>query len=342
MRLKDISGSWRPVLPSPLPKTPSSLPHLVEALASDPSRHGLRTIKENRILHPPLDTELLRRAFRGRRTAIVGDSTVLYTARWLKALLLLPRAQLDSLGTLDLEDANRLVVPDGNYSQISPHWNWKTPYQDRTDGTALRWFGFTGPSTGSCNWDRVLSQVSDFRPDVVHLTFGLHWLHFLGAGRDVDACNVQRWLGYEEWLDTTINAFHAAGAHTIVVKTVNSICDQAYAGNYSRAASLYGKLDPHVLAECESILGRWSIDRSARIEYCKHGTMTEHGVTHLNQRIVRHLHSDPRIAAIVDDAALLSCNYTTQNDGRHYHTLNLVRIRYLATVLLHANRTYHQ
>jgi hypothetical protein len=36
------------------------------------------------------------------------------------------------------------------------------------------------------------------------------------------------------------------------------------------------------------------------------------GVAHLNQRLLSHLQCDQRIAAIVDESALLSCNYTSQ------------------------------
>lgn len=265
-----------------------------------------------------LDSELIWRAFRGRRTALVGDSTVLVLGKVAEDAAAAARRSLGQSWKAESGCCQPDDRPDGVYEAIEPKFLPPEPY-NATDGTALSWFGFSGPTTESRTIGS-LSQVARFQPDVVYFTFGLHWLHFLGIGRDERECHMRHWLDYEHWLDAATDAFRATGAHTVVVKTVNSIC-----GNYALASHLYGRFDEQTLARCALTAGQgWPTNTSSAdylAEYCladyrqawyDERAWGQWGRTSQNQRLLSHLQCDQRIAAIVDESALLSCNYTSQ------------------------------
>ena len=319
--------------------------------------------------------------------ALVGDSTLFYLERWLQTLLVNmtntnnePSVVIDDLRNMNMTHANEVVshyhyhpeeedVDDIDYHQVG--WsNAASPEVRLADGTAVVWDGFRGsPGETACHFDSVWKRVFDIKPQILVVNFGLHWLHLMGAGRDVPLCYVEAWLTYEDWLQSIVDMARASeSVKLLLFKTTNYVCEDLFWGDYADGAALYKEGSKNVdtaRQTCRHLIQALVRDNTAgnglRIDmlgaenitrYCSKAVLDEYGVKDLNHRLLEFVQKrqpkgtlqqvtttnrtnikDAMTIAIFNDHDLQSCAYSEPNDGRHYHPLNLMRIRLLANMI---------
>lgn len=287
---------------------------------------------------PGLDDELIRKVFIGRRTVFVGDSTLFYPTKWLHEIMSRLHRN-DTTGiTVDMTmtEANRV---------INPRLDGKPP-TFTSNTTSMEWFGFRGAANAVCNLDGIWNHVLQSRPHILLVNMGLRWLHFMGVGRDVEDCMAKNWVQYEDFLSRAVDIAREIQAEILLFKTTNYVCDAKFVGKYATATTLYSRADEETLADCRqkiqnTDLGK-SIPEADVSNFCRYGTFNEVGSSHLNARLESFVRR--RQSQLVGQKTLLkldvfndhdvqSCNYTREGDGRHYHPLNLLRLRLLANQL---------
>jgi hypothetical protein len=203
-------------------------------------------------------------------------------------------------------------------------------------------------------------------PQILVINQGLHWLHFMGEGRDMNNTKfLSSWVHYETWLlghlQTAINhnrklkntSNNYKTIQVMLFKTTNRICDSHFLKAYARAAHLYSVNDADTLSKCREMIARnnlngttinSNITSSDIANYCENATMTEAGVVHLNERLYNFVERQKQQlqeeleetglkVAIVPDHDIQSCPFTPQGDARHYDRLNVMRIRLYANIL---------
>jgi hypothetical protein len=296
-----------------------------------------------------LDEELLRKVFRGRRIAFVGDSTLFYMTKWLKRILD-TEEDLTSLSSLNLTEANDLVNP----ISVNPTRDKNLGFGDGnpppirdSNGTSIIWTGHAGRSA-ACSFKKSWNEVKRLRPEVLVVNFGLHWLHQYGGAppRNVGWCKFENWLNYEAWLDEVVQIAQVVDARVLLFKTTNLMCTAKFTGVYATANNLYEAKDPAILQTCREKAGQRVSDGGAQsrvgeedIEnYCFNGTFNEAGVSYLNERVRKFVEKNQNISSklfmgIYNDHDVETCPFTGDGDGHHYHPLNMLRIRLLANHL---------
>ena len=311
---------------------------------------------------PGLSSQLIDEVYRGKRIALVGDSTIFYLARWMQTLLSNYTASQDAqLQDMDMTPANYAVNPD---MDEQAGWSNSAPAELRlSDGTVVVWDGRRGsPGESACQFDSVWKHIfQEVRPGIVVVNFGLHWLHLMGAGRDVPLCYVQAWLNYENWLASIVKMAKDSGSvRLLLFKTTNYICVDQFWGDYADAAALFqseGKNVETARNKCRHLIQELVRDstRAAGLpvdmlgaenitRYCERAVFNDYGVKDLNHRLLEFVQkqqqqqqkqrpSNNMTIAIFNDHDLQSCAYSAPNDGRHYHPLNLMRIRLLANMI---------
>ena len=337
---------------------------LTAALHANPETFGLRPYwagkegKENDIdmspkhsssIYPGLDDNLLESSFRGEQVYFFGDSTLYYLDQWIYRLLATTNRTLvdGSLSSMDMTAANEAV------DNASPEITFYTiTYgESKTYVSGTFTVGAVGPG-GTCDLSRKYakmkakcSRVSGGCHTVI-ANFGFHWLHFHGAGRTLSGCEAVKWIHYEQWMQHMVQLAREVGAKILLFKTLNFICSEKYTDEYAEAHAMYSSKDSNVRLtnECFQDL-RNDIpadvgDADVR-SYCYNATFNERGSTHLNQRMdvfvkenrVRIKENLGIEIGLYNDHDIESCAYTNTSDGRHYHSLNLVRIRLLGHLL---------
>lgn len=326
---------------------------------------GTTTNKKYPTWHfPGLSHSLLKETFKGKRTLLVGDSTLFFMERWLQTLLYNKTKQdLNFLEHLNMTMANYNVNPD-----MDPDvgWNPDTPahYYSKQDGTVVAWDGHRGmPGEAACHWDAVYEQITAMRPHVLVVNFGLHWLHLMQVGRDVPLCYVRAWLTYEDWLASIVLLAQEAGVKLLLFKTTNAVCTDHFWGEYSDGVTLYQNRNvEQTRAKCKRAIQAMVRDHTKMgttaatknnndtllytndniVRYCQRAVLDEYGAKDLNLRLQEFVHNyqaknantnSNMTVAIFNDHDIQSCTYATLNDGRHYHPLNLMRIRMLANMI---------
>lgn len=316
---------------------------LINALRSESEGKGLRDWCSHKTGYcfPGLDEDLLSTAFRGRSIALVGDSTLYYPMKWLFRLLLKTDNNTSHMWQQNTSTSFTYINPTGD-----PHLGLPGPppvLKQKSDGTHIAWYGFAGPAANTCNFSSVWDRVRQHSPEILVVNFGLHWLH-LTPSRSVRSCVVERWLEYETFLDNVTRLAVEINAKILLFKTTNLICDDQYYGGLSAANQLYRSKDKDTLQKChESVNKSFShsgvvlTDTGSVDSYCQNGTFNEIGSAHLNRRMEKHVREwqapegSNLTMRLLNEHDLQSCSYT--NDGRHYHTLNLVRIRLLGNII---------
>jgi len=75
--------------------------------------------------------------------------------------------------------------------------------------TLVEWLGFgETPSGGQIEslLDGAWINAKAARPDVTVVNMGMHWLHFMGQGRDLDGFATDSWVNYEDkWLRRVVD-----------------------------------------------------------------------------------------------------------------------------------------
>lgn len=286
---------------------------------------------------------------------LIGDSTLFGLTRWMQTLFLNETAaQQDALNHMLLTNANYAVNPEW-LDQVG--WTNETPpeIQIQHDGTHIVWDGHRGdPGEQACEFDVIWTRVKQLQPHILVVNFGFHWLHFMGGGRDVPLCSVQAWLEYGQWLNTVVDVALESGVKLLLFKTTNFICTDHYWGDYSDSEALYARQDPYILSRCKREIqrlmeqhghgngqnGQVDLSNEDIARYCSKGALDEYGVKDLNHRLLEFVQAKQRVITgselkmeIFNDHDVQSCQYSEPNDGRHYHPLNLMRIRLLANMI---------
>jgi hypothetical protein len=311
---------------------------------------------------PGLSGPLLHKTLRGKKIVLVGDSTIFYMMRWIQTLLLnTTQATLDHLLQMDMAAGNHAVNPNAE-DQLG--WANETPPEIQLeDGTHIVWTGHRGdPGDKVCQFDAIWARIRLLQPDILVVNFGLHWLHLIaeqGRGRSVPLCAVQYWLHYEQdWLHQVTKVALKSHVKLLLFKTTNYMCIDNFWGDYSDAVAWYQRQDAYAINRCERELQRKrdyyhnspemvssfvGLDDANLTRYCEKGVFDEYGAKDLNHRIFEfvqeynsknnQLKSSGLQMAVFNDHDTQSCTYSEPNDGRHYHPLNLMRIRLLANVI---------
>lgn len=318
-----------------------NLPALRQLLQSNPNENGLRdlSVSSSGYYFPGLDVDLLRRAFFHRKIVLIGDSTLRQLMIWLDEVLF--RVKNHDFGvnktTTTLNEANDMFDQHKSMKRRRAF-----PFIDKASGTHIQWKGFHGHTDASaCDMQPRWEFVKQFRPDILVVNMGLHWLQFQNLGRDILGCVVEQWVHYERFLAEALRIAQEAHVKLLLYKTTNFICEEKYIGAYAFATQLYSSMNETVIANCVASLRKeteiHNITSYDLDNYCRNGASIEAGSMYLNQRIIEFvdLHqnvTDVRIE-IFNDHDIDNCLYTTEGDGRHYFELNLVRIRMLANML---------
>jgi len=304
-----------------------------EGFQSDPETTALQRFQKLGCDLPGLDVDLINSTFLSRSIVFIGDSTLYYPAKWMKVLL--EHRLYDNLSQTDLSRGNIIVNPTGD-----PHLGMLgDPPLIHFNRTRVQWLGYAGRNENECYraniWERFHNIDS---PEVVVANMGMHWLHFIGMGRDVPTCIVQQWIAYEDWLRELVEHCQRMGVKVLLLKTTNKICDEKYTGIYGRASVLFNEEDRNTIEACKNRVRSMnsSFPDSDITNYCVNGVMTEKGASFLNQRLHRFVENfrmrDLKVA-VWNDHDLDLCEYTNREDGRHYHPLTLALIRSMANNL---------
>ena len=248
------------------------------------------------------------------------------------------------------------VVPLGEETTQQQQTIIKHSYDMVWDG----YRGLAGP--GGENYGILWERVRRWQPNILVVNAGLHWLHFQGAGRDAPLAHVRLWVAYEEWMKEAIRLANDCGSSLLLFKTTNRICEEKYAGIYADAVTRLAQerqgqnstTAPTFVDHCSQQLQDLQhqeprnttvhsprlLSKTDIVRYCREGTFDEVGVQHLNDRLFQFVRDMPPANAtsnltisIFNDHDVMSCNYTKATDGRHYHPLNLMRIRLLANMV---------
>jgi hypothetical protein len=157
------------------------------------------------------------------------------------------------------------------------------------------------------------------------------------------------WANYETWLQSILDLAVQVKAKIVLFKTVNFICEDAFRDAFQRASREYHDQNTTTIERCEAVLMKFVNTNNDTAgdafpvytkdvqSYCRNGAFTERGVRHLNQQIYKFVNQlDPiegLVVGVFNDHDVESCPYTTEGDGRHYHSLNLLRLRSMSYVI---------
>ncbi|KAL7468100.1 hypothetical protein ACHAXS_008328 [Conticribra weissflogii] len=333
---------------------------LIKAIHSDPEYISLRpwssVDQKNKTIHfAGLDHNLLRDAFRGRRIVILGDSTLRNLNQWLHKLLSTRNeTSLDTLSSMNLSEANNFITSQvwescslsGGDKHLECRGMSIAPKTNLYDGTMVRFI--RGPPTVPVSVDVCVNftdhfvSVKAFQPDTIIANMGLWFLHFQTLHRTVGSCVAETWINYEDWLESLVTVAEQSGAKVLVFKTTNFICVEKYVGAFVEANRLYSDLDNAILKACSDDIraGASAMTSDIDIEnYCMNGTFNDSGSRYLNERLYRFVEkkqhdSTSRVKLrVLNDHDIQSCKYTPVGNARHYHEMNLARIRLLGNIL---------
>ena len=333
----------------------TSLPLLISSLRTDPEnglsplslRSDHQDTQSQQVFNfPGLNENLLSSAFRGRRIAFVGDSTLYYPAKWLFVLL---QSRDDQKQTTIYKGLSNLNLTYGNSFVRSISSRCKgvnciildggsspKPIENEQDGTNIQWMGVSGPTRiFESAFQHAWKKVRSLKADIVVVNMGLHFFHFYGHGKDTAGPSIHAWVNYEAWLQNALEQIVSAGAKIILFKTTNFICEEKYVREYSTGNTLYRQKDNTTLAECNKLAyeeGKpHQLTRDNITNYCKLGVFNENGASYLNERLFVFVKSLPEMAGIkigiFNDHDVEQCQHC--KDGRHYHESNLLRLRML-------------
>jgi hypothetical protein len=375
-----------------------SLQSLLKALHDEPEEKGVRPLTfqtnitgetHSNCTFSGLNSQLIDCAFRGKRIALVGDSTLQVFTKSLIALIVttirareidgssisdpylknligrkkdIPNSNViyTDLSTMPLSNATSLLWSTAVYKSYHETVTWLTDnfsYRNEDDDIWIQYHSSPEPF-----WN----QSETMTPQILVINEGLHWLHFMGEGRDMNNKEfLSFWVHYETWLlghlQNAINhnrklkntSNNDKTIQVMLFKTTNRICDSHFLDEYARAAHLYSVNDADTLSKCREMIARINlkgttinsnITSSDIANYCENATMTEAGVVHLNERLYKFVERQKQQlqeeleetglkVAIVPDHDVQSCPFTYQGDGRHYARLNVMRIRLYANIL---------
>lgn len=356
---------------------PRDIPLLIETIKKDLSELGFRNATVCGRVFPGLVAETLE-VLRGQRIALLGDSTLAYFTHWLTFFLDHNRFHMfDPVSNNDPQNECLRDLPkppnrprlyeEMNLDQAmgvarcrvektcnaTPCDNYEEGPSILTlkDGTELMYGGMNLFDDHKRTEEKLTTmwiQAREFRPTIMVVNMGIHWLHFYGIARNVSAEGIKRWILYENFLEVVYQNAVSMNATALLYKTTNFICDEQLYENFLHSHKLYTNNDHETLQACqEEIVGldqSWFSKRLSDVQdYCRKGTINNHGSLHLNQRLRVFVEQKKNratkdsnnglIVDIFDDNSIQGCAYCDKYDGLHFHTLNPIRTRILANQL---------
>jgi hypothetical protein len=315
------------------------IPLLVDALKSNPQQNGLRPFSSNKTHFRGLDHAQINQAFVGRRIAFVGDSTLRYFTRWLTATIMMydtsnNTTDYPDLTTRDLSNATTLLA---QHSKADLNSSERPEPFIRQDGTHIAWFGRDGTDKKrSHSFNEIWPLVYGMNPEIIVANMGMHWLR----RSSMVGPTVARWIRYESWLDEIVHAAKHTGAKVLLFKTTNFICNGKLKKDQQRYNKLYHAKSSKVTTNCKTQgitkAAQFNFTKEEAARYCEFGTFDEAGSDYLNERLRTYVKGLEKqkpsfYVGIFNDHDVESCDYTSE--GRHYKSLNLLRIRLLANLL---------
>lgn len=353
----------------------SILPDLIATLHDHPEEAGLRPFhridtnnKVNDIratnetmvtIVPGLNAEV----FLNRRITFFGDSTVRFPTQYLQVLLN-NHCKLDVdyvYDNMTLSAANSFIRKKGKSCspevRFGPNGRTTPRHTYPTNTTQIHYSNACADDhmvDKDPFIDRAWRETMKMQPQVLVVNMALHWLSFMGMGKEVNETSILRWIFYEEWLQEAIDEAIDIGVEIILFKTTNLICADKWQGKLARAHKKYTSTDTLVLnqtlRECErlvkalisvtnlNVTRRYpSVTKEQVSLYCRYGTFSDKGANYLNYRLYRFIQKLPSNLSIkfgiFDDRGIESCEYTQETDGRHYRGLILARLRLLGNIL---------
>jgi len=190
----------------------------------------------------------------------------------------------------------------------------------------------------------MFEQSKLLKPEIIVFNMGFHWLHSCPTRCPTDPRMVWRWVHYQQWLQSGLKLAKQVSAKLLLFKTVNYVCSDAFRGNFQSESRAYQDQDPNQLELCQATLKplvnnntEFPVSAQDTNDYCRFGSYTEIGSHHFNQQIndfVKNLEPMENLTvAVYNDHDVESCSYTKEGDGRHYHNLNLLRLRSMANLI---------
>jgi len=296
------------------------------------------------------------RSFRGHRIAFMGDSTLLYLSKHLKAMLILDdddhrlnRTKLE-YDQMTLSSAENAIQTKGK-TYINVKTSVHAKYDNPLDGTAMRWMGLAGFSLTGDSEDFINTMFlegEELQPDVVVTNMGFHWVHLCGhvdkfCPKHAGGVVIQRWLHYRvHWLQRVYDWAVKMNVKVLLFKTLNFICGDARTGDWATGDAAYTSFDKETIRNCtkrlEPLSGPFLLSRTDIDDYCRHGQYTEVGVQHLNKVIVdfvNDVQNNPDgsnlTVGLFNDHDVENCDTTV--DGIHHRANLMLRGRLLANAI---------
>ena len=190
------------------------LPSIIAKINEDPEDNGLKpfTIVRNSYMKlcPDKSTCSIKgldlSIFRGKRTALLGDSTLFYPTQWLYPMMTHLNDEeengIPKYDEMSLSEASEVVKKRAGILGV------KELITDSTDNTLIQWAGVKGPGASKTLETRIsgmIETVSRLNPHVLVANMGLHWLH-LHPLVPKDGIVIHRWVHYNtSWLREVYN-----------------------------------------------------------------------------------------------------------------------------------------
>ena len=289
--------------------------------------------------------------FRGRRTALLGDSTLFYPTQWFYPMMTHLNDEEEN-GTpkydeMSLSEASEVVKKRAGILGVKlPDTRGKELMTDSTDNTLIQWAGVRGPGASKTLETRIsgmIETVSQLNPHVLVANMGLHWLH-LHPLVPKDGIVIHRWVQYKNtWLQKVYNLAMDMNETTLLLfKTTNFVCDSKRTGDWEKYSNLYLSMDNRTIETCyeenKQFVGTYDLTKSQVYDYCRFGQFTEIGVQHYNSMVydfVREVHenqTDSRLTVgVFNDHDVESCEST--NDAIHHREKMEIRLRLLSNTI---------
>lgn len=305
------------------------------------------------------------KSFRGHRIAFMGDSTLLYLSKHLKAMLLLDdhdtrsnrtdknnisKTKLIEYDKMRLSSAQNVIQTRGR-TYINVKTSIHAKYDNPVDGTAMGWMGLAGFSLTGDSEDLINSMFregEELKPDIVVTNMGFHWIQLCGhvdkfCPKHAGGVVIQRWLHYRvHWLQRVYDWAVKMKVKVLLFKTLNYICSDVRTGDWATGDAAYKSLDEETIQNCtkrlEPLSGPFILRQTDIYSYCRNGQYTEVGVIYLNDIISKFVKDIQKnedgshlTVGLFNDHDVENCDTTV--DGIHHRANLMLRGRLLANAI---------
>lgn len=324
------------------------LPTLITKISENPEVNGIIPHLSGTMEHMKgLDLSV----FRGKRIAVMGDSTLFYLVKWLYALVMKLKnegADEPKYEEMRLSEASALVLQ--RLTEFGIVGRGAPPPIKISDGTWVEWMGMAGPNSSMLKkkMRTMFVRAKRMNPDIVVANMGFHWLHLCGfklcpSSQVHGPLMISTWANYKkDWLQRVYDMAVKVNAKLLLFKTNNFICDEKRSNDWATWSSRYLSLDSKTIEDCYKGNMKFShshnIPMDQILSYCKYGQFTEIGVKHLNDQIIdfvgeihRNTSNSTLTVGIFNDHDIEGC-YSTE-DSIHHPLNMLMRLRLLSNTI---------